>query len=177
MRRWSKGCQFRCSARSAPIVTGDPSSGSALHRFKFINVSRLYVYGDHTAEAYSNCGRSKVLYAVDFRFLFWTRIFLLIKPSVWFAFFEVLFMCVLHERSSDIVTPRYLADGTLSSSSPCRSYLVGIGVLSRVTRMTWYFEGLKFMSQSFSQCSRLVRSCCNLSHLARLPVSCCIKSP
>ena len=91
------------------------------------------VCGDHTVEAYSNCGRTKVLYAVDFRSLFWNRIFLLMKPSVWFAFFEVLFMCVLHERSSDIVTPRYLADGTLSSSIPCRRYLVGIRVLSRVT--------------------------------------------
>ena len=53
------------------------------------------VCGDHTVEAYSNCERTKVLYALDFRSLFWTRIFLLIKPCVWFAFIEVLFMCVL----------------------------------------------------------------------------------
>ena len=51
---------------------------------------------------------------------------LLMKPSVWFAFFEVLFLCILHERSSELVTPRYLADGTLSSSVSCRRYLVGI---------------------------------------------------
>ena len=51
--------------------------------------------------------------------------FLLIKPSVWFAFFEVLFMCVLHERFSDIVTPRYLALGTRSSSMSCKRYWEG----------------------------------------------------
>ena len=59
--------------------------------------------------------------------------FLLIKPSVSFAFFVLLFICELHERSSDIVPPRYLAEDTLSSSMPCMSYLVEIGVLSRVT--------------------------------------------
>ena len=98
-------------------------------------------------------------YLPFFRSLFWIRIFLLMKPNVWFAFLKVLCMCVLHERSSDIVTPRYLTDGTFFSSIPCKRYLVGIGVLSRVTWMTWYFEGLKFMSRSFSQCSRLARAC------------------
>ena len=49
---------------------------------------------DHTVEAYSNYGRTKILYSVDFRSLFWTQIFLLMKPSVWFAFFEVLFVGV-----------------------------------------------------------------------------------
>ena len=67
----------------------------------------LAVCGDHTLEAYSNCGRTNLLYAVDFRALFWTRMFLLMKPSAWFAFFEALFMCVLHERSSDIVTVHF----------------------------------------------------------------------
>ena len=115
-------------------MVGDPSSGSVLYRFKFINVSdSVAECGDHTVEAYSNCGCTKVLYAVYFRSLFWTWIFLLMKPSVWFAFFEVLFVCVLQERSSDKVTPRYLADGSLSSSIPCRRYLVGTGVLSWVT--------------------------------------------
>ena len=116
----------------------------------------------HTVEAYSNWGRTMVLYAVEFRSLLWIRMFLLIKPSVWFASFEVLFICVLHE-SSDIVTPRYLANGTISSSMPCRRYLVGIGVLSRVAWMTWHFEVLEFMSQSFYQSSRLVRSCWRIS--------------
>ena len=96
---------------------------AALHGTDSSLLMSLAVCGDHTVEAYSNCGRTKVLHAVDFRSLFWTRIFLLIKPTVWFTFFEVLFMVVLHERSSDIVTPRYLADGTLSSSIPCRRYL------------------------------------------------------
>ena len=82
MLRVKHGCYARC----VPIVAGDPSSDSALHRFKFI--ISVAVCGDHTVEAYSNCWRTKVLYAVDFRSLLCTRIFLLKKPSVWFAFFE-----------------------------------------------------------------------------------------
>ena len=40
------------------------------------------VYGDHTVEAYSSCGQTRVLNSVDFRSLLWTRIFRLRKPIV-----------------------------------------------------------------------------------------------
>ena len=46
------------------------------------------------------------------------------KPSVWFAFFVVISICLVHERSSKMVTPKYNAAGTLSSSTLCRMYLV-----------------------------------------------------
>ena len=55
------------------------------------------------------------------------------NPSVWFAFLVMLFMRFSQLRSSDIVTPRYLAADTLSSSMLCRKYLDGMGVLSLVT--------------------------------------------
>ena len=31
---------------------------------------------------------------------------------------------LVHERSSEMVTPKYFAEGTLSSSTLCRMYLV-----------------------------------------------------
>ena len=37
MCRWSRGCQFR--SLSMAFMPDDPSSGSALHRFKFVNVN------------------------------------------------------------------------------------------------------------------------------------------
>ena len=36
----------------------------------------------------------------------------------------VMSICLDHERSSTIVTPKYFAAGTLSSSTLCRMYLV-----------------------------------------------------
>ena len=66
----------------------------------------------------------EVLYATDFRSLLWTWTFLLKKPRVWFAFLVVILICLVHERSSEMVTPKYLAEGTFSSSTLCRMYLV-----------------------------------------------------
>ena len=40
------------------------------------------------------------------------------------AFFVVMSICLDHERSSAMVTPKYFAAGTLSSSTLCRMYLV-----------------------------------------------------
>ena len=52
-------------------------------------VISVFVYGDHTVEAYSNCGRTSVVYAVDLKALLWILMFLFKKnPSVWFAFLE-----------------------------------------------------------------------------------------
>jgi len=41
--------------------------------------------------------------------------FLLRKPSVLFAFLEMLFMCVSHDRSEEMSIPRYFAEDTDSS--------------------------------------------------------------
>ena len=43
--------------------------------------------GGHTVEAYSSCVQTRVLYAIDFKSLLWTRTLRLRKPSGWFAFF------------------------------------------------------------------------------------------
>ena len=57
-------------------------------------------------EAYSNCGRMRVWYAVDFSSCFCTLIFLLRKSSDWFAFLVMLAMYVPSGKlkSSDMVT-------------------------------------------------------------------------
>ena len=41
--------------------------------------------------------------------------FLLRKPSVLFAFLEMRFMCVSHDRSEEMSTQRYVAEDTDSS--------------------------------------------------------------
>ena len=87
-------------------------------------------------EAYSDCGLMRALYAVDFSSCLCGLRFLLRKPNVWFAFFVMLAICVPQLRSSEMVTPRYLAADTLSRSMLRRKYLEGMGVLSLVTRKT-----------------------------------------
>ena len=39
------------------------------------------------------------------------------KPKVWFAFLVVITICLVHERSSSIVTPMFFAAETLSIST------------------------------------------------------------
>ena len=50
--------------------------------------------------------------------------FLLRKPRTWFAFFVVMSISFIHERSSVIVTTRYFAAETLSIYILCRMHLV-----------------------------------------------------
>ena len=50
--------------------------------------------------------------------------FLLRNPNVLFAFLEIMSIGGDHERSSAMVTLRYLAVETLSSSTSCKVYLV-----------------------------------------------------
>ena len=107
------------------------------------------MWGYHTVEAYSNWRLTRVLYATDLRSLLWTRIFLLRKPRVWFAFFVVMSICLDHERSSAMVTPKYFAAGTLSSSTLCRMYLVLRGFVFYVIWRTWHLEGLNCISHIF----------------------------
>ena len=55
----------------------------------------------------------------------------------------------LHERSSEIVTPRSFAEGTESGTVPWSIYLVWMGHLALVICRTWHLEGLKLMSHCF----------------------------
>ena len=50
------------------------------------------------------------------------------KPKVWFAFLVVITICLVHERSSSTVTPKYFAVETHSISTLCRMYLVFKGL-------------------------------------------------
>ena len=60
----------------AGIVThSSPADRPALHSFKFSQI--CFCMGDHTADAYSSCGRTKVVYAMDLRCLLWTWCFFL----------------------------------------------------------------------------------------------------
>ena len=56
--------------------------------------------------------------------------FLFRNPSVWFAFLETEAMCGVQERLSEIVTPKYLAEGTDSRTVPRNIYLVSMGHLA-----------------------------------------------
>ena len=57
---------------------------------------------------------------MDIRSLLWTLMFLFKNPNVWFAFLETESMWGVQERLSEIVTPRYLAEGTDSKTVPCK---------------------------------------------------------
>ena len=102
----------------------------------------------------------RVLYAVDFKSWLCNLMFLFRNNTVWLAFLVMLWISQL--RSSDMVTPSYLAADTRSNSVLWRKYLEGIGVFNLVTCNTWYFEGLKFMFQASSHLSSLQRSSCLL---------------
>ena len=82
------------------------------------------------------------------------------KPKVCFAFLEVISICLVNERSSSIVTPKYFAVDTLSFSTLCRMYLVFKGFALFVIWRTWHLEGLNCISHIFSHCSRHARSVC-----------------
>ena len=108
IRRCSRGRQLRSFSIVVTIVSCCPPGSHSLDCFYFTYISSGVCVcgggGDHTVEAHS-------------------RIFLFMNPSVWFGLLDILSMWVLHVRSSEMVTPRYFADETLSSSLSCRKYL------------------------------------------------------
>ena len=67
--------------------------------------------------------------------------FLLRQPSVLFAFLELRFMCVSHDRSEEMSTPRYFAEDTDSSmkSILCRNWYFGPCYVNDLA-----FRGVKF---------------------------------
>ena len=88
--------------------------------------------------------------------------FLFKSPSVWFAFLETESIWGVQERLSEIVTPRYLAEGSDSKPVPWSMYLVWMGHLALVICRTWHLDGLKLMSHHFSHISRMWRSFCRV---------------
>ena len=73
MRRLSKGRQFRSLSMAVTLDMYRKSRVTHLAALRCTDSSLLMsiaVCGDHTVEAYSNCGRTKVLYAVNFTSLF-----------------------------------------------------------------------------------------------------------
>ena len=84
------------------------------------------------------------------------------NPSVWFAFLGTESMWGVKERFSEIVTPRWLAQGTDSKIVPWSMYLVCMGHLALVICRTWHLDGLKLMSHRFSYVSRVKRSFCRV---------------
>ena len=87
-------------------------------------ISILFVssakYGSQTEQAYSTVGLTKDLYACSFTEAELMFKFLFRKPSVLFAFLHMLLMCVFHLRSDWMVTPRYFALVTCSSTWQCK---------------------------------------------------------
>ena len=74
--------QHSSDVGSVVILSIRPPGGPSLDCFHFLYISgSVCMWGD-TVEAYSNCGLTSVLYATDFRFLLWIRIFLFWKPRV-----------------------------------------------------------------------------------------------
>ena len=71
-------------------------------------------------------------------------------------------ICSDHERSSTMVTPKYFAARTLSSSLLCRMYLVLRGfAFCDLKDLT--FRGFNCISHIFAHCLRLARSVCRTS--------------
>ena len=59
-----------------------------------------------------------------------------------------------------MVTPRYFAAESLSSSTLCKMYLVFRGFTFPVMWRAWHLEGLNCISHIFSHCSRHAMSVC-----------------
>ena len=74
------------------------------------------VCGDHTVEAYSNCGQMMVLNAVDFSVFFVCFDIPLKESECLISFFGNIVFVSPQPRSSDIMTHRDLATDTPSIS-------------------------------------------------------------
>ena len=84
--------------------------------------------------------------------LFLVTTFLLTKPSVLLAVLVILFMWVFQLKSLLMVTTRYFAASTDSSSWSCMKYLDLTGLFERVIWITWHLPGLNSIFQVLSHC-------------------------
>ena len=80
------------------------------------------VYGFHTEDAYSSCGRTRLWYALSLTATSHGPKFLRIKPSVLDALARTASICLVHDRSDEIVTPRYFVELSLGIATPSIIY-------------------------------------------------------
>jgi hypothetical protein len=80
----------------------------------------LWVVRSQTVEAYSITGRTKAVYPAVFTDLEQFFKFRLTNPSVLFPFAVMLSICLFQDKLFEIVTPKYLALSTCSSTCSCR---------------------------------------------------------
>ena len=104
---------------------------------------------------YHNCFVSLFLHCLVFHFD-------VTFEDLLFAFAMVLLIGLFHDMSSEIVTPRFLADCTSSRTWPCKVYGNVTLDFFLVIRSTWHFAGWNSMSHSLSQSPSLLRSSCSL---------------
>ena len=83
------------------------------------------------------------------------------KPSVHDALAAVMSTCIFHERSSLMLTPKYLALSDAARIYPCCVYTGFLCCLLFVHMwMTWHFWGLNRICHLSSHSARESRSCC-----------------
>ena len=70
----------------------------------------LSCQGSHTEAAYSTRGRKYVVYADSFSLGLFVWILCLMKFSELLVFIVIWLMCLAHDKSRDILTPKYLAE-------------------------------------------------------------------
>ena len=107
--------------RGVPKPVEDEAFRSPLRGTASILAMFFCEYGSQTDAAYSNSGRTKTLYA--FSLMLEALIFKLRlrKPRALFALEQVLLMWSSQLTVLFIVTPRYLADETVSKVCPWRT--------------------------------------------------------
>ena len=91
---------------------------------------------------YSTCGWTRELYAIVLISLFLVTTFLLTKVSVLLVVLVILFMWVFQLKSLLMVTSRYFAASTDSSSWLCMKYLYLTELFERVIWIIWHLPGL-----------------------------------
>ena len=101
--------------------------------------------------------------------------FLFKKPSVLFAFVEILLMWVFQLRSLLMSTSMYLTWSTASRACPCNIYMCGTGCLDFEMCNTLHLLGLKSISHRFSHVCNVSRSCCRVSESELLLLQCYLR--
>ena len=80
----------------------------------------VWVVVSQTVETYYITGRTKAVYPAVFTDLEQFFKFRRANPSVLFPFAVMLSICLFHDKLFGIVTPKYLALSTCSSTCLCR---------------------------------------------------------
>ena len=87
-------------------------------------ISILFMYffcqGSHTEAAYSTKGRTYVLYADSFSLGLLVWMLRLMNFSELLVFIVIWLMCFAHDKSREILTPKYLAESVSFSPTPWR---------------------------------------------------------